>query len=173
MLLKSILFESVSKKFDVFNESEYKVDTKNILLKLNPYLDYIKQSKLPVKIKIRKKENANDSSFYDVKTKMITITIKKNEPKRDLEWKIAHEFAHFLQDNNVNMSKAGSVKEQDALHDFLTKKLKMKEEDTYDIFHDFYPMEVFANVFATMITGYYKKNHPFNPAKNKLKRSNK
>ena len=158
--IKQLIVESTVKDIEVFNETDIKVDLSDVILKVKDYLDMVKKSDLPLKVKIMKKSGKDDFSNYNMETRVITLMFTKRMKQKEMNWVFAHEFAHFLQHHNKELTKSGSFKEQEILHKFITNKMDMEDDETYIALHDLYPMEVFANTFATLINGFSKKIHP-------------
>ena len=157
-------------RFKIRNETGFKVDLSDAVKLLRPYFHFVSEDKYPLLIVIQEKENDMDRSFFDPKQNegkgTMTLRYAKDQPKDDRDWVFIHEFGHFLENNNDELKKATEVYENIAIQELFKKLFRLRDTEVTEIFHDFFPAEVFSNSFATILTGKYFKRHPFSePAK--------
>jgi hypothetical protein len=91
------------------------------------------------------------------------------QSKEDIAWVLIHEFAHFLTIKNSELKKIALSEENEMLEQILKQKYKLSTDQMREIFHDFLPVEVVANFFATMIIGKFHKRHPFKNVRKYIK----
>jgi hypothetical protein len=150
------------KYFDIKNESSTELDFSGVIKKMEPFYSLLDASKFPVKVTLKDKKAFLDRSFFSTETNEMTLTFDKfNIDKEDLDWVFAHEFGHFMANNSPELKKVTEGLENRAIQMLLKKFFHLSEEEDVEIFHDFFPSEMFANAFATMIIGKFYKRHPF------------
>lgn len=148
--------------FDIENKSSIKIDFSDIIKKMEPFYTMLDASKFPVKVTIRDKTYFLDRSSFNTETNELILTVDKyNANKNDLNWVIAHEFGHFLANNNPDLKKVTESEENIAIQLLVKRIFKLDDKDTIEVFHDFFPSEMFANAFATLLIGKFYKRHPF------------
>jgi len=157
-------------RFKIKNKSGFPVDLNKAFRLLAPYYDLVPKDKYPLEITIVPKKSENDRSFFDNEKNNMTLKFSKDQVEDDVNWVFIHEFCHFAENNNAELKKATEVSENIALNLLLQKIFKLQEKQVAEIFHDFFPAEVFANSFATILLGKYFKRHPFSQADAQLKR---
>lgn len=146
----------------VRNRSGQQIDLKPIVKKLKPYFGLVEKSKYPIKVLITKKKNFYDRSHFDLNTGDLHLKFDNSQQDQDdMEWVFAHEFAHYLSRHNREIYKTCLHKEHELLQVIFKKVFGLNIDGVHEIFHDFLPAEVFANGFATMVTGKFHKRHPF------------
>lgn len=130
--------------------------------KLKPFLGVVSGKSYPFKVTVIKKKDFYDRSFFDLGNNELTLKIDlTKQSKEDVAWVLIHEFAHFLSANNSELKKTCLGEEQDSLEQILGKVYDIDKGKVHEIFHDFLPVEVAANFFATMLIGKFHKRHPF------------
>jgi len=162
----------MSYKIQIINNSGIKVELKDIFEKLKPYYHLVPKEKYPLVIYIERKKDKSEKSYYNKNDNTIHLLITDNMKKKHKIYLFFIEFFHFIQSNNKAIKKSSSSKESNALFILLMKKLKMSEEEIYEIFHDFIPFEAEANAFAALVTNSHFKIHKFTNAEKILKMNN-
>jgi len=148
----------------ITNKSSHKVDfLQKIAQEIKPFLNLVDKSKYPFRVIVIDKKGLNDRSEFDLESNILYLKVDmtKQTPE-EIAWVFAHEFAHFLSNNNPSLKNVALGPEQAAAEQFYQKAFGISLSDVHEIFHDFLPAEVVANFFATLIIGKYYKRHPFN-----------
>lgn len=159
------------KIFDIKDESGFKNDFSGLDEKLEPFLVLIQgDTKLPIKATIEKKKNETDRSYFDIENNEMVFKFFENQEQEDKEWVIAHEFFHYIANNNPELTKATQSNEYFALIEIFKKYFNLNDENVSEIFHDFFPPEVFANALSSAIIGKFHKRHKFEKVEPFLKK---
>lgn len=155
----------------VKNQSGFDIGfLKKFAKKLEPYLELVDPSKYPFKVIVTRKKDFYDRSSFDLMSNQLNLKIDlaKQSPE-EIAWVLAHEFAHFLCNNNEELKKTCLGNEHEHLERMISQKYSIEVDKVHEIFHDFLPAEVFANGFATMVIGKFYKRHPYKNVKNFLR----
>lgn len=150
-------------KISIKNKTDYDVSfLKPYAEKLQPYLGLVPAGKYPFQVVVLKKKDFYDRSSFDIDSGRLVLKIDMSkQSKEDVAWVLIHEFAHFICTNNPELKKTCLDAEQDTLEEILQKTFQIDSNKVHEIFHDFLPVEVAANFFATLIIGRFHKRHPF------------
>ena len=134
---------------------------------MKQYFHLVDKSKYPLNIIVLKKKAKDDRSFFDLDSNKLTLKIDTSyQSEQEIIWLCAHEFFHFLQNNNPELSKLTFNKETEFLEKVLTKVLP--ESNGFDS-HDLMIWEVGANSFATLIAGKFFRRHWLKKKNNNIK----
>ena len=160
-------------KISIKNKTDYDVSfLKPYAEKLQPYLGLVPAGKYPFRVVVVKKKDFYDRSSFDIDSGQLVLKIDMSkQSKEDIAWVLIHEFAHFICTNNLELKKTCLDAEQETAEQIFQKTFKINSSKVHEIFHDFLPVEVAANFFATMIIGKFHKRHPFSNVKNFMKKS--
>ncbi len=141
------------------NTTSYDISfLKQYAQRLKPFLSLVGKQYYPFRIVVVEKKYKTDRSNFDTKTQKLILKYSPQlQSKQDLVWVLFHEFAHFLSLNNTELFKVAFSKEAETIEKVLEKKYGNK----YD-WHDILPWEVFANGFATVLLGKFRKRHFIN-----------
>jgi len=145
------------------NQTKFDVSfLKKIAQELKPFLKLVDQSKYPFKVTVINKKGPYDRSTFDLgsNTLILKIDMTKQSPE-EISWVFAHEFAHFLSNNNDQLKAVALGPEHETAEKVFQQTFKIEIDEVHEIFHDFLPAEVAANFFATLIVGRFHKRHPF------------
>jgi len=83
------------------NKSSQKISLKSISEKLRPFFHLVDKSKYPFKVTILDKKGFYDRSSFDLGSSTLTLKVDTSkQSQEEIEWVFAHEFAHFLSNNN-------------------------------------------------------------------------
>ena len=146
----------------IHNKSGQKIDLSKIFQKMKPYYNLVSKDKYPIEIIILKKKNHLDRSNFNLDSNLLTLKFNTTkQSKSDIEFVVAHEFWHFVQNNNEEIKKTCLSNEHHALMKILKKTFNLSEDKIFEVFHDLFPVESQANVFATFLTGHFNKRHSF------------
>ena len=144
-------------------KTKQKVDLKPIANKLKPFFHLVDKSAYPFKVTVVDKKGFYDRSAFDLESNHLELKVDMTkQSQEEIDWVFAHEFAHFLSNNNPELKKTCLHNEHWILEKLLQKVYP--NAPVYEAFHDFLPAEVFANGFATMVVGKFYKRHPINNA---------
>lgn len=160
-------------KIKITNRTDYDISfLKQYAEKLQPFLGFVPIGKYPFRVIVVKKKDFYDRSSFDLDTHELILKIDMTkQDEEDVAWVLIHEFAHFLTTNNAELKKTALGAENNMLESILEKHFKISNDQVHEIFHDFLPVEVAANFFATLIVGRFHKRHPFANVKKLIKKS--
>ena len=162
----------MSQYFNIKNKSSIQeLNFDDVIKKMEPFYGLLEHSKFPVKVVIKDKKFFIDRSFFSTETNVMTLTVDKyNVNKEDIDWVFAHEFGHFLANNNDQLRRVTELHENKAIQMVFKKLFNMSDYEDVEIFHDFFPSEMFGNAFASLIIGKFYKRHGFKYADHLLKK---
>ena len=106
----------------VQNKSSQKVDLRPISEKLKPFFHLVDKSKYPFTVTILDKKGFYDRSSFDLESSHLDLRVDTTkQSQEEIDWVFAHEFAHFLSNNNEELRKTCLHNEHWVLEKILAK----------------------------------------------------